>query len=219
MRRHRLVSRLAVVPALAALAALVVAFVPAPAPANAAGGCPVPLDRNGNCPIEKGVPVPGTSLPRHPGTTGHGPDGTSPTGTDPTPNYYCVWFPYPDQGSWRNQPIMQGAPPDAVFGEYHCFLNGLPLYGPYVPRWIAPNQVLGQAPAPPTPAEVAQAGLVKVRDLLKKPDIVTDPPDPAASIVDIPTFVSVPNWQGRLQQSNCELNVCVQLTAEPKLTF
>ena len=215
-RRPLTPRRLIAVLALAALAGVAVAFVPAPSPAAAAGGCRVPVDRNGNCPIEHDLPIPGITRPRQPGTTQpHDPSNPG-TGT-PDDGYYCEWHPYPDQEAWRAR--MPEAPPGSVFGEYHCFQDGNPLFGPFVPQFIAPNQGLGPAPPPPAPAVVAADGLLKVRDLLLKPTVATNPPDPAPSIVNMPTFVSVPNWQGSFRTSNCLQNVCVTLIADPQLTF
>lgn len=213
-RRRRLIGVLA----LAALAGSVVALLPAPSPVAAAGGCPVPVDRNGDCPVEKTIPVPGTTRPGRPGTTAPRDPSNPSTGT-PDDGYYCEWHQYPDQDGWRAR--FPEAPPGSVFGEYHCFLDGRPIYGPYVPRFIAPDEALGPAPLPPpSPAEVAADSLVSVRALLEKPTIATNPPDPAPSTIGIPTFVSVPNWQGVLTPpDHCLRGVCVSLRAEPKLTF
>jgi hypothetical protein len=212
--RRRLIAALAIV----MLTGVAVAFVPAPSPVAAAGGCPVPVDRNGNCPIEHTVPIPGTTRPHQPGPTQpHDPSNPS-TGT-PDDGYYCEFHVYPDQEHWRT--VFPEAPPGSVFGEYHCFQDGRAIYGPYVPRFVAPDEALGAAPLPPpTPEEVAADAMVSVRALLKKPTVATNPPDPAPSTIAIPTFVSVPNWQGPITPPpHCLRGVCVDLQAVPELTF
>jgi hypothetical protein len=213
-RRRRLIGVLAI----AALMGVAVTFVPAPKPAAAAGGCPWPVDRNGDCPVDKTLPVPGTSRPAQPGPTAQDPSNPSHPGATRDTGYYCEWHQYPDQAHWRT--VFPEAPPDAVFGEYHCFQDGFPLYGPYVPRFIAPNSGIGPFLPPPTPAEVAADAEVSVRALLRRPTIATNPPDPAPSTIAIPTFVSITNWQGVLTPpDHCLRGVCVSLRAEPKLTF
>jgi hypothetical protein len=207
--------------AFALLAAVAVALVPSPTSASAAAAgdtCPGHIDRNGNCVITRQVPVPGSTQPgHHGGPGGPGPTGPAGSGNGGDPNYFCEFHEYPDQAHWRT--VFPDAPPDAVFGEYHCFLGGNAIFGPYAPTFVAPTQGLGPAPAPPTPAQVAAAGLVDVEALLKKPQITTSPPGNRPSILDLPTFVSVTNWQGTVRRSNCQLNVCVEITATPKLTF
>jgi hypothetical protein len=213
--RRSLLATLAVV----VLTGVAVAFLPAPSPVAAAGGCPVPVDRNGNCPIGKTIPIPGTTRPRQPGPT-QPQDPSNPSTGTPDDGYYCEWHQYPNQDEWRNNPYFADAPPGSVFGEYHCFLDGQPIYGPYVPRFIGPNQGFGPAPPPPpSPAVVAADGLLDVRDLLRKPAVVASPSPDRASVVHVPTFVSMSNWQPAFERSHCLQGVCVTLFAEPALTF
>jgi hypothetical protein len=213
--RFRLIGLLA----LAALAATLVALVPAPSPAGAAGGCPVPVDRNGNCPVEHTLPVPGPTRPGRPGPGPTGPrDPSNPSTGTPDDGYYCEWHQYPNQDEWRER--YPEAPPGSVFGEYHCFQDGWPIYGPWVPRYIAPDEGFGPALPPPSPAEVAADAEVSVRALLKKPTVATSPPDDEPSTLGLPTFVSVPNWQGVLTPpDHCLRGVCVSLRAVPELSF
>jgi hypothetical protein len=204
--------------ALAVLTGLVVTFLPG-TPASGAGGCPVKVDRNGNCPIGHDIPLPGVTRPHQPGPTTPDDPSNPSTGT-PDDGYYCEWHQYPDQERWRSLPQFSNAPEGSVFGEYHCFLDGAPIFGPYVPRFVAPGEDPAAAPPPPSPAEVAADAVLSIRALLKKPTIASYPPDPAASTIDIPTFVSIPNWQGVLTPpDHCLRGVCVSLRAEPKLTF
>jgi hypothetical protein len=212
--------RLTGIVALAVLAGAVVALLPAPSPVAAAGGCPVPLDRNGDCPVEKTLPVPGIPGPGRPGgTRPTGPGTPGPGGSSPDDGYHCEWHQYPDQEAWRA--TFPEAPPGSVFGEYHCFQDGRAIFGPYAPTWIPPDEGFGPAPLPPpSPAEVAADALLRVRALLEKPTVATNPPDPAPSTIGIPTFVSVPNWQGVLTPpDHCLRGVCVSLEAVPELTF
>jgi len=217
--RSRAPVRLVGVLALAVLIGTVVALLPAPSPVAAADGCPRPVDRNGNCPVEHTIPIPGPTRPgTRPGTTA--PSGPGNPGTRPVDDhYYCEWHQYPNQEDWRG--VFPEAPEGSVFGEYHCFLDGRPIYGPYVPRFLAPDAELKDlVQPPPSPAEVAADAEVSVRALLEKPTIATSPPSPAPSTLGLPTFVSVPNWQGVLTPpDHCLRGVCVSLRAEPALTF
>jgi hypothetical protein len=213
--RRTLIATLAV----ALLVGVAVAFLPAPSPAAAAGGCPVPVDRNGNCPIGHEIPIPGTTRPRQPGTSQPRDPSNPSTGTRDD-GYYCEWYTYPDQERSRTSPYFADAPPGSIFGEYHCFLDGRAIYGPYVPRFIAPNTGFGPAPPPPPPpAVVAADGLLQVRDLLRKPTLVTSPSTARAAILKVPTFVSMSNWQPAFERENCLQGICVTLFAEPELTF
>jgi hypothetical protein len=180
------------------------------------GGCSNPKP-NGDCPVVVERPVTRPGQPVDSGGTGGNDDDDNGGGggpTEPDPNR-CEWHTYPNQAHWRT--VFPEAPPDAIFGESRCFVNGLPVYGPYVPQWTTPGDEA--APPPPTPAEVAQALWINVQALLRQPEVATDPPDGEPSIIDIPTFVEVTNWQGRIERSQCLLGVCVDLVAEPTLTF
>lgn len=79
--------------------------------------------------------------------------------------------------------------------------------------------VLPPPPPPPTPEEVAADVLVRVSERLLRPDLATSPAPGTAAIVDVPTFVAVDNWQGALEEEDCERGVCVTLTATPTLRF
>lgn len=212
--RRRLIAALAV----AVLAGATVAFLPTPAAPAAADSCPVPVDRNGDCPIEVDAPVPGEPGPTTPDDETPEQDPSNPGTGTPDDGYYCEWHQYPDQEHWAT--VYPEAPAGSVFGEYHCFQDGNAIYGPYVPTWVAPEQAVGYAPLPPSPAEVAADAEVSVRALLEKPTVATNPPDPSPSTIGMPTFVSVPNWQGPLTPpDHCLRGVCVSLVAEPALTF
>jgi hypothetical protein len=215
--RHRLIVALA----LAVLTGTAVALLPAPAPVAAADGCPGPVDHNGNCQVQNNLPVPPVTAPQ-PDPPPTPPDTSGNSDNDPPDDPYdCVWHRYPDQEFWRG--VFPEAPPNSEFGEYHCSLDGVPLLGPYVPQFITPITGFGTAPGPeppPSPAEVAAAAEVSVRALLLKPTVAVSPPAPVASTIGLPTFVSVPNWQGELTPpDHCLRGVCVSLRAEPALTF
>jgi hypothetical protein len=51
------------------------------------------------------------------------------------------------------------------------------------------------------------------------PTVATDPPVGLPSIVTLPVFVEVTNWQGEQADNACELGVCVEITATPTLLF
>ena len=52
---------------------------------------------------------------------------------------------------------------------------------------------------------------------MKAPAVAADPPVGTASIVSLPVFVEVTNWQGVQSDSRCEAGVCVTITATPTL--
>lgn len=51
------------------------------------------------------------------------------------------------------------------------------------------------------------------------PQIVADPPLGTSAVITLPVFVQVTNWAGEIQEETCVLEVCVELTASPTLTF
>lgn len=182
-------------------------------PAAADDGCPDGwVDRYGNCHPEVEIPI------EQPGSTGTGPAGTDPGGpTTPTtldPNR-CEWSTYPNQDHWRT--VFPEAPEDAVFGEFHCFRDGQALYGPYVPEWIVP----GEDAAVPgiSPEQAARTLWARVEDTLLVPSVDTSPPPGTRSVVHLPTFFAVDNWQGQQHVSDCVSGVCLSLDATPSLSL
>lgn len=155
----------------------------------------------------------GTSTPT-PDTPGGDGDGG---GGDFDPNNYVVCNPWeevnPGSAPWGKP---EGASPDAV--AYQCvqYINGNPVYGPYIPQWLEP----GQAPLP-SPQEVAADLLADVQGELINPDLVSDPAEGTPAVLDVPTFVAVDNWQDGFTRNNCDPTgaICVELTATPALTW
>jgi hypothetical protein len=59
-----------------------------------------------------------------------------------------------------------------------------------------------------------------VEGMLRQPTVATDPPAGEPSLIDVPTFVEVTNWQGPITLGpECVLGVCVEMDATPTLTF
>lgn len=128
----------------------------------------------------------------------------------------CWWEPYPiPAGVVPDRPA--GVSPDASMYWEICLNSvGQEYVGPGGAQWIEPAQV----PAP-SPAQVATQLRVQVAASLMDPVVATDPPEEDASIVTVPTFVSVTNWQGEVVEDGCDASgtVCVTITATPTLTF
>jgi len=84
-------------------------------------------------------------------------------------------------------------------------------------RWVPPG---GEAPPRPRdPADVAAGVFAQVNDLMVAPAVTTDPPVGTPSIISLPVFVQVTNWQGPQSVGTCDGPVCVELTATPTLSF
>ncbi|MGH9259987.1 MAG: hypothetical protein ACRD08_08840, partial [Acidimicrobiales bacterium] len=109
---------------------------------------------------------------------------------------------------WESYPIPAGVVPDRPAGVspdasmyWEICLNsvGQEYVGPGGAQWIEPAQV----PAP-SPAQVATQLRVQVAASLMDPVVATDPPEQDASIVTVPTFVAVTNWQGEVVADGCD---------------
>ncbi|HMG43811.1 MAG TPA: hypothetical protein VK611_20935 [Acidimicrobiales bacterium] len=152
-----------------------------------------------------------TTGPTTPGDDGDGGGG----GFDPDNYLVCNPWEQVNPGSepWGKP---EGASPDIK--AYQCvqYINGNPQYGPYIPQWLEP----GEVPLP-SPQEVAGDLLADVRGELLDPALVSDPAAGTPSLIDVPTFVSVSNWQEGFTRESCDPTgaICVTLTAAPALTF
>jgi hypothetical protein len=62
---------------------------------------------------------------------------------------------------------------------------------------------------------------VSVENRIEAPTLAMDPPEGTPSIVSLPVFVQVTNWQGEFSEQGCDPTgaVCVTMTATPTLTF
>lgn len=111
---------------------------------------------------------------------------------------------------------FNGLPPDGlpVIWFAWCFSepNFRWLYGPY--RW---------EPAPTGGTATTQAVAVDLYEelsgTLPRPTIETSPPLGTASIIGIPMFVQVTNWQPQITASDDLLGTVVTVTATPTLTL
>lgn len=128
----------------------------------------------------------------------------------------CWWEPYPvPDGVVPDRP--GGVSPEAQMYWELCLNEfGLEYVGPGGAQWFEPGEV-----ALPTPEQVATTLRVEIAALLKDPVVDTDPPEGEPSILTIPTFVAVSNWQGEVGTSGCDPTgtICVAITATPTLTF
>lgn len=79
--------------------------------------------------------------------------------------------------------------------------------------------VPGEAPTPFSAEQVARTFWAEVKTRMTAPTIAADPPVGTPSIVTLPVFVQVTNWQGEQNESTCVEGVCVNLTAIPTLLF
>jgi hypothetical protein len=128
----------------------------------------------------------------------------------------CWWevYPLPD-GVVPDRPA--GVSPDAVLYWQACLNSvGRTVVGPEGAQWFEP----AQAPAP-SPAQVATQLRVQVAARLTDPVVATSPPEWDPSVVTVPTFVAVTNWQGEVVEPGCDETgtVCVTIRATPTLTF
>jgi hypothetical protein len=111
--------------------------------------------------------------------------------------------------------VQNGAPPPGVKVTWQamCFneANGGGTYGgPF--RWVAPA-------AAPTPVVVAQGAYEQMQGRMPDPEVSTDPPLGTGSIVNVPVFVSVTNWQPAFSITRVLAGVPVTVTATPQLVF
>ena len=160
------------------------------------------------------VCVPGGRTPGNPNPGGSDDSGG---GSGDNDGNYTVCTPWSEANPGHDPNLLvPGGPGEEA---YQCVphIGGRPVLGPYLPTWLGP----GEDP-PPTPDQVAADIWADVSgDLL---DPVPDP-DPAVgtpALIDVPTFVSVSNWQGAFSRSGCDEQtgtVCVTLNATPALTF
>lgn len=74
-------------------------------------------------------------------------------------------------------------------------------------------------PTPPAAEDLAADLLISVKAQMKAPSVASDPPTGTASIVSLPVFVEVTNWQGEQSDSRCDTGVCVEIVATPTLLF
>ncbi|HEY8543825.1 MAG TPA: hypothetical protein VIL36_02215 [Acidimicrobiales bacterium] len=218
MRPPRLAA--AVGAAVLALTAFAAVSLPTPAGAAPTAACPpgqVPQRSSTRGPAGKRVTitvcVPGSSTPGGTPPGGHG----RPSGGGDDDGNYTVCVPWEEAYPGHDPTgINQGEPGERA---YLCipYRDGRPVYGPYIPTWLGP----GEEP-PPSPAEVAADIWADVSGDLLDPEIAAFPAEGTPALIDVPTFVSVTNWQGEFTASDCDAatgTVCVSLTATPALTF
>jgi hypothetical protein len=126
---------------------------------------------------------------------------------------------------WELYPIPEGVVPDRPAGVsdqavmyWELCLNDLgnEYVGPGGAQWFEPD-----AAPTPSPAQVATMLRVEVVAQLYDPVVATDPPVAGPSIVGVPTFLAVTNWQGEVSEQGCDPTgtICVTITATPTLSF
>jgi hypothetical protein len=212
MTRHSLRRGLGAGLGAACLAGAAIALAAPPAAAEGPDDCSQSSPGFHKPCIEAPVVQPGSE--GRPGDTDREPQG--PGNSRPASPYQCRWVNYRDQSALAS--LHPDAPPGSVLQEWICWNNGRQVYGPYVTRAAPPDQGMGPAP-PPSPAVVAETLMIRAEGLLRQPEVIANPAVGRASIVDVPTFVAVTNWQRTVHESDCAVGVCVDLTATPTLTF
>lgn len=111
--------------------------------------------------------------------------------------------------------VINGAPPAgaAVTWQAYCISQstaGATYGGPY--RWVAAAPVI-------TPADIAQGLYESMKGRMPDPVVVTNPPRGTASVIGVPVFVFVSNWQPALSASQDLAGVLVTVRARPQLLF
>ena len=71
----------------------------------------------------------------------------------------------------------------------------------------------------PTPGDVATEVRARIEGQLPAPVVTASPALGTASIIGVPTFVAVANWNGAVTDSGCAGAICVTVTATPSLRF
>jgi hypothetical protein len=204
------------------LGALLVPVVP-PAPAEAAAPCEVD-PTTGFC---IGAGTSNDTDPSSPTPVPSGPHGAeSSTGGEQTscPPRQWVTIGNPDSIPPHLQPASwDDAPSDAViqYDQCTCPTHWDASCLNRATRWIVPGGDQVTPPLLPSPDEVASDAWAEIRVTLKRPEVRTYPPANMPSVVGIPTFVSVSNWQDTIEAQRCDPTgaVCVAITAEPTLTW
>lgn len=101
----------------------------------------------------------------------------------------------------------------AVVWQAYCIDSANPgstFGGPY--RWVV-------ADAPPTPAEIAAGLYQQIQGRMPYPVVATNPPLGVPSVVEVPVFVSVTNWQPTISVTDSVTGIPVTVTATPQLLF
>jgi hypothetical protein len=214
--------RTALITAMATVASAV-SFVLASSPADAQDqGCVIDIDTL-QCGVE--VEVPGPQVPPpvdgEPERPGQGGGDPGPSNPQPPPPDPGAGDGDGDCGAWEaiDGPVADGYRQDM----------GLPAGTPLqiCADGNATGEMVRQAPegdaAPvlPSPEQVAAGVLAEVENMISAPTVVMDPPEGTPSIVSLPVFVQVTNWQETFTEQGCDPTgaVCVDMTATPTLSF
>jgi len=206
--------------AIAALAAAtVVAVGEAPAGADAPAGCHYNAAGQLVCNAGTGgvtPPGPGGDNPGNPGGPGGGDENQAP-GSE------CRWTPTSNQEETLRV-LYPEAPPGSVVAFYECNFGrpDAPDWRTLIPSAVfEPDEEFGTAPAPPSPATVAQAYWVEVESTLARPQLSSSPPGGRPVVVDQPSFFAVANWEGPSDPGDCDTStsvaVCITLHLRPTL--
>ncbi len=140
------------------------------------------------------------------------PTGTArPTGSSSQPAA-CGWSSVTEAEA---RPFVSDPPPAdvAVVWQAWCIDAANPggsFGGPY--RWVV-------ADAPPTPAEIAAGLYQQIQGRMPYPVVATNPPLGVPSVVEVPVFVSVTNWQPTISVTDSVTGIPVTVTATPQLLF
>jgi hypothetical protein len=159
--------------------------------------------------VEDEIEVPGNE----------GPEVASVRSGPSAPPPECVWERIPEEALWPIGEQIAADPmpsPDAYPLVYMC--NGVWVGGAENFRWGVPG-----VPAGPvmTADELAQMIYARLAGDLPAPVVTSVPAADEAAIVSFPTFVSVSNWSGVVEDDECDPTgtLCVSVTATPSLTF
>lgn len=160
-------------------------------------------------------------IPSEPGSPGQGPEvepGNSGGGGGP-------YVPPPDPGSGVGEPDclnwqLETGSEAAAFLRQAAAPAGWSAYLCVEGRNAGQRAAFAPETEPavlPSAEEVASRVWLRVKARMTAPTVVADPPVGTGSVVTLPVFVEVTNWQGVQTDSGCEAGVCASITATPRL--
>jgi hypothetical protein len=199
--------------------------LPGPAAAAPADHCPDPDNPFQVC-VHDDLEVPGDPGDPDPD------DSTDPADNDVDDNGYddgCYWVPFAEplqsDPSFRDQ-LHPGIPDDYVI-EYYACNGGMVGSITNSTRARPPDEPADSAPAATAipQAVLGEWARARASEILEQPEPVVTPAEAGQSVVGMPTFVAIGNWQDEILFDDIRVcdpafpALCVGLTATLTMTF